>query len=259
MAEGTIIDARTAAALARLTDNEKECLRRRLLQQTAKEMALDLGVSPHAVEKRLKMARTKLGLSSSLEAARLLAVSEGSQRTGPQTADLAMRTSRGDKPSHRPFVLGAIAMSLVAAALIVFAVQAPNSGGVVPLPAGDTPSPARTPRIQSADEMEWVKASPEVVRAFVTESFTAMDKDKSGFIVQADVPGFGVIQGAPPPNLEAMSETEIEESKRRWIAVGDRDDDRRVSLDEYLAWYYPLQAGRGVPANWHGLQSTAAD
>lgn len=53
------IDDAARAALARLTLNEKECLRRRLLHQTAKEMALDLGISPHAVEKRLKMARTK--------------------------------------------------------------------------------------------------------------------------------------------------------------------------------------------------------
>src|SRR5688572_30871708 len=88
------IDTRTHAALARLTDNEKECLRRRLQQQTAKEMALELGVSPHAVEKRLKMARTKLGLSSSLEAARLLAASEGYQQTGPHPSDLAQRADR---------------------------------------------------------------------------------------------------------------------------------------------------------------------
>jgi len=85
---GPKIDARMLDALARLTDNEKECLRRRLRQQTAKEMALELGVSPHAVEKRLKMARTKLGLSSSLEAARLVVASEGYQRTGPQAPDL---------------------------------------------------------------------------------------------------------------------------------------------------------------------------
>ena len=74
MGKDRTIDARMQAALARLTDNEKECLRRRLRQQTAKEMALELGVSPHAVEKRLKMARAKLGLSSSLEAARLLVI-----------------------------------------------------------------------------------------------------------------------------------------------------------------------------------------
>jgi DNA-binding CsgD family transcriptional regulator len=48
MGESSNIDARMQAALARLTDNEKECLRRRLNQQTAKEMALELGISPHA-------------------------------------------------------------------------------------------------------------------------------------------------------------------------------------------------------------------
>src|SRR6187402_3853669 len=96
-----MIDARMQAALARLTDNEKECLRRRLRQQTAKEMALELGVSPHAVEKRLKMARTKLGLSSSLEAARLLAEAEGYQQTGPHASDLAPGASRKQFPPNR--------------------------------------------------------------------------------------------------------------------------------------------------------------
>ena len=134
MGEDTTIDARMQAALARLTDNEKECLRRRLRQQTAKEMALDLGVSPHAVEKRLKMARTKLGLSSSLEAARLLEASEEYQQTGPQTSDLAAAAPRGDKRFHRTLTLGAITMSLLIATAIVLAVQ----GGVAPLePGGD--------------------------------------------------------------------------------------------------------------------------
>jgi DNA-binding CsgD family transcriptional regulator len=82
-------DERTLSALARLTANEKECLRRRLLPQTAKEMAIDLGISPHAVEKRLKMARAKLGLASSLEAARLLLATEGYGQSGPQASDLA--------------------------------------------------------------------------------------------------------------------------------------------------------------------------
>src|SRR5688572_20585546 len=102
MGEGANIDARMQAALARLTDNEKECLRRRLRQQTAKEMALELGVSPHAVEKRLKMARAKLGLSSSLEAARLLAASDGYQQTGSQSADLDSSRRSRDKWRTRP-------------------------------------------------------------------------------------------------------------------------------------------------------------
>src|SRR5690606_39999059 len=102
MGEDVTIDAQMLAALARLTDNEKECLRRRLRQQTAKEMALDLGVSPHAVEKRLKMARAKLGLSSSLEAARLLAAAEGYQQTGPHAADLEKSAPQENKWITRP-------------------------------------------------------------------------------------------------------------------------------------------------------------
>src|SRR5690349_23764900 len=123
MGESSAIDTRTASALARLTDNEKECLRRRLQQQTAKEMALELGVSPHAVEKRLKMARTKLGLSSSLEAARLLTATEAYQRTGPQAADVPFARRASEKRHHRPLLLGGLVMTLVAAAIIAIAAQ----------------------------------------------------------------------------------------------------------------------------------------
>src|SRR5688500_12457442 len=123
MGEGVTIDARMQAALARLTDNEKECLRRRLQQQTAKEMALELGVSPHAVEKRLKMARAKLGLSSSLEAARLLVASEGYRQTGPYAPDLDKLREPGDRWFHRPLTQGALAMSILAAVLLAVAMQ----------------------------------------------------------------------------------------------------------------------------------------
>ena len=44
--------------LSRLTEREKVCLRQWLQHKSAKEIAADLGISHHAVEKRLKMART---------------------------------------------------------------------------------------------------------------------------------------------------------------------------------------------------------
>ncbi|MBH1943999.1 helix-turn-helix transcriptional regulator [Erythrobacter sp. YJ-T3-07] len=66
-----------AAAVARLTDKERECLRLWLGHATAKEIAIRLGVTHHAVEKRLKSARHKLDVTSSLEAARIVARSEG--------------------------------------------------------------------------------------------------------------------------------------------------------------------------------------
>jgi DNA-binding CsgD family transcriptional regulator len=48
-------------SLPRLTERERVCLRQWLQHKSAKEIAGDLGISHHAVEKRLKMARTKLG------------------------------------------------------------------------------------------------------------------------------------------------------------------------------------------------------
>jgi DNA-binding CsgD family transcriptional regulator len=83
-----VIDENMRAAILRLTMAERECLKRCLSHQTAKQMALDLGVSPHAVEKRLKMARAKLGLSSSLEAAKLVDSLERYGRLGPGSPDL---------------------------------------------------------------------------------------------------------------------------------------------------------------------------
>lgn len=52
-------------SLSRLTEREKVCLRQWLQHKSAKEIAADLGISHHAVEKRLKMARMKLGATSS--------------------------------------------------------------------------------------------------------------------------------------------------------------------------------------------------
>ena len=66
-----VIDESARGAVLRLTLAERECLKRCLDHQSAKQMAIDLGISVHAVEKRLNMARAKLGLSSSLEAAKL--------------------------------------------------------------------------------------------------------------------------------------------------------------------------------------------
>ncbi|WP_260484283.1 EF-hand domain-containing protein [Sphingomicrobium flavum] len=75
------------ALIDRLTDNERQCLERVLDHQTAKEMARDLGISHHAVEKRLKRAREKLGAATSLEAARIYGARYGRPVSGQ--SDLA--------------------------------------------------------------------------------------------------------------------------------------------------------------------------
>src|SRR5690242_6993215 len=75
-------------SVSRLTEREKVCLRQWLQHKSAKEIAADLGISHHAVEKRLKMARTKLRATSSLLAARMLGEAEGYGQVVPQSPDL---------------------------------------------------------------------------------------------------------------------------------------------------------------------------
>jgi DNA-binding CsgD family transcriptional regulator len=105
-------------SLSRLTEREKVCLRQWLQHKSAKEIAADLGISHHAVEKRLKMARIKLGATSSLEAARVLVEAEGYGQTVPQSPDLVSDA----RPLHSAFsrltVLGVGIMILVGAIVL---------------------------------------------------------------------------------------------------------------------------------------------
>ena len=92
-------------SLSRLTEREKVCLRQWLQHKSAKEIAADIGISHHAVEKRLKMARTKLGATSSLEAARMLVEAEGYGQAVPQSPDLVSDR----RPLHSAFTRVAVA------------------------------------------------------------------------------------------------------------------------------------------------------
>ena len=124
--------------LSRLTEREKVCLRQWLQHKSAKEIAADLGISHHAVEKRLKLARTKLGATSSLEAARMLGEAEGYGRAVAQSPDLAS----GALPLHSAFTrqagLGVVIMILVGAIVLGLLLQpaavsqAPNNQPVPP-------------------------------------------------------------------------------------------------------------------------------
>lgn len=258
------LDDRTSAALARLTDNEKQCLRRRLLHQTAKEMALDLGVSPHAVEKRLKMARTKLGLSSSLDAARLLAAAErGYGLPVPQPSDLSSATAPADpSPRHRIsrpaiWISGVTFMSIVIAAalLLVPSAQPPAT------PRQDTPqaAPAATvswARISGGAEGEtrkMRKADPAEIRRFLAESFAATDRDHSGFIERSEAPEAAASPAHPKGQQPSKQEGVWIMGKggqALWMARVDANEDGRVSEAEYVAFTTPAFSASGIPADW---------
>jgi DNA-binding CsgD family transcriptional regulator len=108
--------------LAKLTEREKVCLRQWLQHKSAKEIAVGLGISHHAVEKRLKMARTKLGAASSMEAARILGEAEGYGQTVARTPDLVPHALPIQTVFTRPLILGAITMSIIAAAVLALAI-----------------------------------------------------------------------------------------------------------------------------------------
>lgn len=155
-----VIDESMRAAILRLTRAERECLKRCLGHQTAKQMALDLGISPHAVEKRLKMARAKLGLSSSIEAAKLVESLEQYGRLGPGSSDLPSGNARPDEVGsvaaprnetawitrrHRVhLVSGAMLMSVFAAAALI--IWVPSSGTI----DGQAAPSANVPSAQTA-------------------------------------------------------------------------------------------------------------
>lgn len=73
----------------RLSPRQQECLRGVLELKSAKAIARDLGISPHAVEKHLRVAREKFGVASSVEAARLFALqAKGSEFPHSDDSDL---------------------------------------------------------------------------------------------------------------------------------------------------------------------------
>lgn len=64
------------ARLAKLSEGQKECLRRVYRHMSSKDIARELGISPHTVDARLRAAIHSLGVASRTDAALLLAAHE---------------------------------------------------------------------------------------------------------------------------------------------------------------------------------------
>lgn len=62
--------------IPRLSERQEQCLRRVLEFKSAKEIARDLGISQHAVEKHLRVVREKFSVDSTADAARIFAAME---------------------------------------------------------------------------------------------------------------------------------------------------------------------------------------
>ncbi|GAB5347337.1 LuxR C-terminal-related transcriptional regulator [Alteriqipengyuania sp. 357] len=197
-------------AIARLTERERECLRLWLEHKTAKEIALDLGISHHAVEKRLKMARTKLDVATSLEAARMLAEAEGYDRavTGPPDLPVEAIHDEGWRP--RTIVFGGIAMLIVA----TFALAA-------------TLQPAEPEKIAVNGNFERV--------------FELLDRDGNGFLEDPESPFVTVEFVDPGEPVESDGVALLGDSSDtaqvdEFYATADANADGRISFNEYEAW-----------------------
>ena len=59
--------------IEKLTEAQRVCLRMVLMHLSSKDIARELGISPHTVDQRLRMAIQVLGVANRFEAARILA------------------------------------------------------------------------------------------------------------------------------------------------------------------------------------------
>jgi DNA-binding CsgD family transcriptional regulator len=144
--------------VAGLPERERELLRLLVRGYDAKSIARRLGLSIHVVNERLRDSRRRLGVSSSREAARILAAHEGADFLGNKEFGLGAAPSpaiAGGEPGGRaaggrplaPLIMGAVMVLLVAAAL---GVRALSEAGAPPPPAVGPPRVVATSPVAGA-------------------------------------------------------------------------------------------------------------
>lgn len=233
-----------------LTERERQALRGWLEHKTAKEIALDLGVSHHAIEKRLKTARLKLGVASSLEAARLLAEADALsgryQPAGAQLSEVPLAAQERQQWRPQPRIMGAFAMLFTIVAAIVLSQQA-------------TPQAASPPASTSSAE--------ERIAASSRRTFNLLDEDRSGYLEPPESPiiQFAVIdkQETAAAVARVLNEARAERqgkpaittsglklagsaSAEEFYREADRDGDGKVSYAEFHQWSAAQLASIGM-------------
>lgn len=218
-----------ADLIERLTEREKECLRLWLQHKTAKEIALDLGVSHHAVEKRLKMARIKLDVSTSLEAARLLAQHEGYDPSVAQSPELSSTPRPLEMWKPQFIAFGVFAMFLIALSALALA-------------------PSTQVQRQDDNEAKWVEIESG---RNLDKVFETLDGDGSGYLENPESPFVTVAfldeDGAGQTEGKAtLGDSKNEGQIAQFYAEADTDGDNRVSFAEYYAWSETRWAELGI-------------
>jgi len=247
------------ATVNRLTERECECLRRWLEHQSAKEIALDLGISHHAVEKRLRLARAKLGVASSIEAARMLEANDRYKRQGTASPDLETGVPRAERWFAQPLIAGAISMSFIAAAFLVFALQSTSNVSQTGTVASTRDAGGATVAENGYGGRNMVEASPAEIVSITQTTFHHLDADHSGFLEATESP-VSANEGPRPvyrrdSNGNAVPTGEMVELSDQGVRDdfyrrADSDGDGRISYPEYHQWSAPNLARSGIPADW---------
>ena len=88
--------------VALLTDKQRACLRLVWRHRESKEIARELGISPHSVDGRIKTAMRRLGVEDRYEAARLLAEAETGGTDQPPVYGSSDMASPAFRPADLP-------------------------------------------------------------------------------------------------------------------------------------------------------------
>ena len=127
--------------ISQLSEREKETLRLLFSGHDIKSIATHLGLSPHTVNERLREARRKLGVSSSRQAARLLAAGDPHDPSlsadkeygvagAAASVDAAVHADRPARAGHPLVWLGGgmLIMALIIAAIAAAVALQPGPG-----------------------------------------------------------------------------------------------------------------------------------
>ncbi|MEM7700410.1 MAG: DUF4019 domain-containing protein [Pseudomonadota bacterium] len=165
-----------AEAIDDLTDKEKEALRLLLAGHDAKSAALELDISVHTLNDRLRAARRKLGVTTSKEAARALGLAEQSELepTPESFVHKPLGVQETSKNQHLSSVAdrseggilafaarrkGLLIMSFAIALALTATVFIPKQAGDLEPPTQDL-SAAQQSDVRFSAETEFVPARP---------------------------------------------------------------------------------------------------
>jgi DNA-binding CsgD family transcriptional regulator len=92
------IDMEAADRVAKLTEGQLDCLRLVAEHLSSKEIAVELGISPHTVDQRIRQSLQTLGVARRSQAARLVShTAEPYQRLIHQSPYIEPETAPGDQ------------------------------------------------------------------------------------------------------------------------------------------------------------------